>query len=137
MSEFISQNLVLVALFLASGTMLIMPSFTKLFSGAKEIGTLEATRLMNDGHALVLDIRDNAEFNAGRVPKSKNIPLADLDKRIDEIAKFKGKPVIIACKTGTRSAAALRTLKQQGFSDLYQLQGGVTAWQQASLPLEK
>lgn len=137
MSEFISQNLMLVALFLASGTMLIAPSLGKLFSGIREIGTLEATRLMNGGNALVLDIRENAEFNAGRIPKSKNIPLADLGKRIDEIAKFKEKPVVLACKSGSRSAAAVRALKQQGFTDVYQLTGGVSAWQQASLPLEK
>ncbi len=137
MTEFLSQNLVLVALFLVSGTMLLFPSISKLFGGGKEIGTLAATRLMNDGHALVLDVRDNSEFAAGRIPKSKNIPLADLEKRIEEIAKFKQKPVILACKTGNRSTAALRVLKQQGFTEIYQLQGGVTAWQQASLPVEK
>ncbi len=136
MIEFLSQNLVLVTLFLVSGAMLIAPSIGKLFGGAKEVGTLAATRMMNDG-ALVLDVRDNSEFSAGRIPKSKNIPLADLEKRIEEIAKFKQKPVIIACKTGNRSAAALRVLKQQGFTEIVQLQGGVTAWQQASLPVEK
>ncbi len=137
MSEFISQNLVLVAVFLVSGTVLIMPSFGKMFGGLREIGTLAATRLMNSGNALVLDVRDNGEFASGRIPKSKNIPLVDLEKRLDEIAKFKEKPVIVACRTGSRSGAAQRILKQKGFTDLYQLQGGVTAWQQASLPLEK
>ncbi|MBL8514793.1 MAG: rhodanese-like domain-containing protein, partial [Betaproteobacteria bacterium] len=59
------------------------------------------------------------------------------DKRIDEINKFKDKPVIVACATSSRSGAAVRLLKQAGFTDLYLLAGGFAAWQQASLPVEK
>jgi rhodanese-related sulfurtransferase len=138
MTEFISQNLMLVALFVASGAMILWPSIAKLAgAGGKEIGTLETTRLMNTGNALVLDVRDNSEFGAGRIPKSKNIPLAEIGKRMDEIAKFKDKPVILTCKTGMRSGSAFKLLKQQGFNEVYQLQGGFGAWQQASLPVEK
>jgi rhodanese-related sulfurtransferase len=137
MTEFLSQNIVLVALLIASGAMLIWPSIAKTIGGSKEIGTLEATRLMNTGNALVLDIRDNGEFNGGRIPKSKNIPLAEIEKRVDEIARFKDKPVIITCKSNTRAGAAARALKALGFTDVYQLQGGIAAWQQASLPTER
>ena len=98
---------------------------------------MEATRLMNTGNALVLDVRANGEFSGGRIPKSKNIPLAEIDKRIDEINKFKDKPVILACATSSRSGAAARLLKQRGFTDVYLLAGGFAAWQQASLPVEK
>lgn len=126
----------LVALFVVSGTMLFWPGSAKL-SGAKEVGTLEATRLMNTGNALVLDVRANGEFSGGRIPKSKNIPLAEIDKRLDEINKFKDKPVIVACATSSRSGSAARLLKQRGFTDVYLLAGGFSAWQQASLPVEK
>ncbi len=136
MAEFISQNWMLVALFVVSGTLLFWPGLAK-FSGAKEVGTLEATRLMNSGNALVLDVRANGEFSGGRIPKSKNIPLAEIDKRIDEIDKFKDKPVIVACATSSRSGSAVRLLKQRGFTDVYLLAGGFSAWQQASLPVEK
>lgn len=137
MTEFISQNIVLVALFVASGVMLLWPMIAKMIGGSKEIGTLEATRLMNSGNALVLDIRDTGEFNGGRIPKSKNIPFAEISKRVDEIQRFKDKPVIVACRSNTRAGAAARALKALGFTDVYQLQGGFTAWQQASLPTEK
>ncbi|MBL8514496.1 MAG: rhodanese-like domain-containing protein, partial [Betaproteobacteria bacterium] len=90
MAEFLSQNWMLVAMFVISGVMLFWPGSAK-FSGAKPVGTLEATRLMNTGNALVLDVRANGEFSGGRIPKSKNIPLAEIDKRIDEINKFKDK----------------------------------------------
>lgn len=137
MSEFISQNLMLVAIFIVSGIMVLWPTIAKLMQGGREIGTLEATRLMNSGNALVLDIRDTGEFSGGRIPKSKNIPLAEIEKRIDEITKFKDKPVVVTCRANTRSGAATRLLKQRGFSDVYQLAGGFVAWQQASLPVEK
>ena len=137
MVDFISQNIMLVALFVISGAMVLWPTFAKLSAGSREIGTLEATRLMNTGTALVLDIRDTGEFGGGRIPKSKNIPLAEIDKRIDEITRFKDKPVIVTCRANNRAANAVRLLKQRGFSDVYQLAGGFGAWQQASLPVEK
>ena len=137
MTEFLSQNTMLVLLFLTSGGVLLWPTLLKLTGGSREIGTLETTRLMNSGNALVLDVRATGEFGGGRIPKSKNIPLAEIDKRIDEIAKFKDKPVIVTCATNTRAGAAVRLLKQRGFADVYRLQGGFGAWQQASLPVEK
>ena len=137
MTEFISQNIMLVVLFIVSGIMVLWPTLAKMFSGSREIGTLEATRLMNNGNALVLDIRDTGEFSGGRIPKSKNIPLSEIGKRVDEISKFKDKPVIVTCRTNNRASSAARVLKQHGFADVYQLAGGFGAWQQASLPVEK
>lgn len=137
MTEFISQNIMLVMLFLISGGMLLWPTINTAMGGSREIGTLEATRLMNTGTALILDIRDTTEFDGGRIPKSKNIPMAEIDKRIDEISKFKDKPVVITCRTTGRAGSAARLLKQRGFTDVYQLSGGFGAWQQASLPVEK
>lgn len=137
MTEFITQNIMLVGLLIASGVMLLWPSIAKSVGGAKEVGTFEATRLMNTGDALVLDIRDNGEFSGGRIPKSKNVPLAELDKRIDDFARFKDKPVIVTCRSNSRAGAAVRLLKAKGFNDVYQLAGGFAAWQQASMPVER
>ncbi len=131
------QNLGLVALFLASGVMLAWPEISRLVGGATELGTLDATRLMNQGSTLILDVRDNAEFLAGHLPRARNIPLKELDKRLEEIARFKDKTVLVTCKTGARAGAASRALKRAGFNTVYQLKGGLAAWQQASLPLEK
>jgi rhodanese-related sulfurtransferase len=138
MTSFISQNIVLVCLFIASGMMLLWPTIASAMGGAREVGTMEATRLMNSGEALVLDIRDTGEYNGGRIPKSKNVPLAELDKRIDDFAKFKDKPVIVTCRSGGgRAGAATRLLRAKGFANVLQLSGGYAAWQQASLPIEK
>jgi len=137
MGEFVMNNLALVMLFLASGVMLLWPEIQRAMGGGSEIGTFEATRLMNGGPHLVLDVRDGPEFAAGHLPKARNIPVRELSTRLEELAKFKEKPIIITCKGGARGAAACRFLKRSGFTTVYQLKGGTAAWEQASLPLEK
>lgn len=138
MGEFIMNNLALVALFVASGAMLLWPEISKITGGgAAELGTLEATRLMNQGPALVLDVRDPKEYAEGHLPKARHIPVRELSGRLGEIAKFKDKPVIVTCRSGTRSAAACRLLKKSGFTKVFHLKGGIVEWQKASLPVER
>jgi rhodanese-related sulfurtransferase len=138
MGEFFMNNLALVALFFASGVMLFWPEIMRLSGGGgQEIGTLEVTRLMNQGHALVIDVRDEKEFAAGHLPKARHIPLRELGNRLGEIGKYKDKPVIVTCRGGTRGGMACRFLRRSGFNNVFQLKGGVASWQQASLPLEK
>lgn len=137
MGEFLLNNIALVALFLASGALLVWPELSRFAGGADSVGTLEATRLMNQPGALVLDVREGTEFAAGHLPRARHIPLGELARRVDEIAKFKDKPVIVTCRSGARSGSACRTLKNAGFTKVYNLKGGVPAWEQASLPVEK
>jgi len=135
--EFVVQNIGLVALFVASGIMLVWPELSRLFVGASEIGTLEATRLMNQGSTLVLDVGDDKDYAAGHLPRARHIPVRDLPSRVEEIAKYREKAVIVSARSNAQAAAALRALKRAGFKTVYQLKGGISAWQQASLPLEK
>jgi rhodanese-related sulfurtransferase len=138
MGEFLLNNAALVALFLASGAMLLWPEISRLSgAGGSQIGTLEATRLMNQGPALVLDVRDEKDFAAGHLPKARHIPAGELATRLAEIGKFKEKPVIVTERAGPRAGAASRLLRNSGFTKVFQLKGGVAAWQQASLPVER
>ncbi len=134
MGEFIVNNIGYVALWLVSGVMLLWPEISRLSGASGEIGTLDATRLMNQSSTLILDVRDGAEFASGHLPRARHIPLQELSKRMGEIGKYKDKPVLVTSKGG---GAALRSLKQAGFTTVYQLKGGLAAWQQASLPVEK
>jgi rhodanese-related sulfurtransferase len=138
-TDFIANNLALVALFVASGAMLIWPELSRLgfAGGSQQLGTLEATRLMNQNNSLVLDVREVKEFAEGRLPRSRHIPLAELNTRIGEIAKYKERPVLLTCRSGARSAGAARTLKKAGFTQVFQLKGGIGAWREAGLPIEK
>jgi rhodanese-related sulfurtransferase len=137
MGDFIMNNLGLVMLFLASGVMLFWPEIQRLAAGGAQLGTLEVTRLMNQAGTLVLDIREGEEFAAGHLPRARHIPLSQLSSRVEEIVKFKERAVIVTCKTGARAGAASRVLKQAGFTNVFELRGGLNAWEQASLPVEK
>ena len=137
MGDFIVNNLGLVALFLASGVMLFLPEIQRLVAGGAQLGTLEVTRLMNQGGTLVLDIREGEDYAAGHLPRARHIPLSQLSSRVEEIGKYKEKPVIVTCGNGKRAGAASRVLKQAGFKNVFELRGGLNAWEQASLPVEK
>ena len=138
MADFLLNNLALVALFLASGVMLVWPEISRLAGGGGgTVGTLEATRLMNQPATLVLDVRDDKDYAAGHLPRARHIPLKELEARSTEIQKFKDKPVIVTCRSGNRSGAAARLLKKLGFSNVFHLKGGLVAWEQASLPVER
>ena len=126
----------LVAVAAISGAMLLWSFVGSRLSGIEEADTLKATRLYNDD-ALILDVREDKEFAAGHIPKARHIPLGQLDKRLKELDKFKSRPVLVNCRSGQRSARACGILKKAGFETVYNLAGGITAWERANLPVEK
>ena len=129
--KFLIDNIVLIAVALASGAMLLWPMIQRRASGPA-LDTLGATRLINDSGAIVLDVREPAEFAAGHLPNARNIPLGELDKRVGDLPK--GKPVLVCCASGARSGKAISLLRQDG-REAFNLSGGVAGWQQAGLPL--
>jgi rhodanese-related sulfurtransferase len=134
--QFLNDNWMLASLALASGSMLVWSFIGSKLSGIDEADTLKATRLYNDD-ALVLDVREDKEFAAGHIPKAKHIPLGQLSSRLNELDKFKGKPVLVTCRSGQRSARACGMLKKAGFETVYNQAGGIIAWERANLPVTK
>lgn len=135
--NFVINNIWLVLVAITSGAVLVWPWISKRLSGAREVGPMEAVQLINRQDATVLDVREQGEYKAGHVANARNIPAAALEKRIVEITKLKGKPIIVACASGARSHGVFAALRRQEFTDVYVLAGGINAWQQANLPLEK
>jgi rhodanese-related sulfurtransferase len=131
--DFVLQNLFLIVVVLASGGMLLWPMLTRGLGGAT-VGTLQATRLINDG-AVVVDVREPAEFAAGHVIDSRNIPVAQIASRAGELPA--NKPVIVMCASGSRSTRAAAALRKAGRADVFCLDGGIAGWQQAGLPVKK
>ena len=131
--EFLQQNMMWVALAAISGGMLVWPM---IVSGTiARVTPAEATLLMNREDALVLDVRETGEWSSGHIAGARHITLAQLDKRISEIEKFKDRPIIVCCASGNRSASAAGQLKKGGFERVFSLGGGISAWLEASLPL--
>ena len=105
--------------------------------GYTQIEPTDAVRIINHDDAILLDVREDKEFVEGHILDSIHIPLGKLGDRMDELAKLHEKPIIVSCRSGHRSATACAKLRKEGFQTVYNLKGGVLAWQNAALPLQK
>jgi len=97
----------------------------------------QATLLINHENALVLDVREDNEYTQGHILNSLHIPVSQLSARIDKLEKYRNRPIIASCRSGSRSGQACRMLKKNGFERVHNLKGGIMAWENASLPLTK
>ena len=105
--------------------------------GGAVIGAQELVQLVNNENALVVDVRDKAEFDLGHIVDSINMPYASIDSRSDELNKHKDRPLVIACKMGQHSGAAGTALKKKGFENVSRLRGGIAEWRGQNLPVVK
>jgi rhodanese-related sulfurtransferase len=134
--QFLQQNWMLASIAVVSGGMLVWSFVGSKLSGIEEADTLKATRLYNDD-ALILDVREDKEYASGHIPRAKHIPLGQLSSRLQELDKFKAKPILVTCRSGQRSARACGMLKKAGFETVYNQAGGIIAWERANLPVAK
>jgi len=116
-----------------------MISLKKLFTPVKSINSEEAKRFMaerEEGAYTLLDVRQPAEYEAEHIPGARLIPLPSLKDGRSKLDTQK--PVVVYCAVGGRSLAAAQLLSGLGFKKVYNLQGGIKAWQglKASGPKE-
>jgi rhodanese-related sulfurtransferase len=104
--------------------------------GTSLIAPNDAVRLANSG-AVILDVRNASEYQAGHIIDARHIPASELASRAESLKKYKEKPVLIYCDNGFASAAAARALKALGFAQVVTLRGGLQTWRQENLPLVK
>lgn len=135
--DFILQNIWLVLLAVVSGLMLIWPSVSARISGIKQVGPQEVVMLLNHENALILDVREDSEYRSGHIPKARHVPLRQLKDRLKDLEKYKNRAIIAVCRTGSRASRACSLLRGAGFERVYNLAGGMLAWEQAGLPKEK
>ena len=126
----------LIAMAFVSGAMLMWP----LVSRGVRAGSLTANgavQLINREKAVVVDVSEAEEFAAGHVGGAKNIPVGQLEEQLPEAVKNKALPLILVCPTGARANRALGVAKKLGYEQAQVLGGGLNAWKEANLPLEK
>ena len=135
--KFLQDNILLIAVAFVSGAMLLWP-YVRRATGGPSVSPSQATQLINREDALVIDVREPGEFGAGHILGAKNVPMSRVDSGGAEVAgKRKDRPVILYCDSGNRSAKAAAALRGQGYTRVLNLSGGIGAWQQAGLPVEK
>ena len=100
------------------------------------ISAQDLIRLMNQG-ALVLDIRKPEEFAAGHINGAKHLSSDKILTAGDTFKRFKDKPLVVYCESGSLAAAAVRQLNTQGFTKAFSLRGGFAAWRTENLPVAK
>jgi rhodanese-related sulfurtransferase len=117
--------------------LLFASNLQSAFSGVVQIGPVEAIKMINHEKAVVVDVRDDKEFVEGHIINSIHIPLGNVQQRVNELNAHREKPIIVSCRSGARSNAACSMLRKNGFENVFNLKGGIMAWQSASLPLSK
>ena len=135
--QFISHNLIPICIAFFSGAMLLWSLFGNRLRGIKEVDTVAALQLINHKNAIVLDVREQSEYDTGHILNSRLIPVGKIKERVGELEKYKDQPIVAVCRSGIRSATACAVLGKQGFTQVYNLTGGMQAWQKNNLPVEK
>ncbi|HEX6499795.1 MAG TPA: rhodanese-like domain-containing protein [Micromonosporaceae bacterium] len=110
-----------------------MSFLNRLFSKPyTTIGAAQAAELVNDG-ALLVDVREPYEWQAGHAPTARHIPLGQLPSRLGELPA--GRPVVTVCRSGTRSKRAAALLAAEDGRQVFNLGGGMSAWAREGLPV--
>ena len=102
-----------------------------------QVTPLEATQLINHEDAVVVDVRPLADFNKGHIIGAINLPANGFAQQIKTLERYKDRPIIVSCRSGAQSSVATRQLSKAGFERVFNLRGGILAWQNANLPLTR
>ena len=133
--DFVINNWMLIALAVASGGMLLWPAVRGARGGG--LTAAAAVHQINREKAVVVDVSEPEEFAAGHVAGARNVPLGQLEQRLPETVKNKTVPLILVCATGARAGRAVGVAKKLGYDKAQALGGGLKAWKDANLPVEK
>jgi sulfur-carrier protein adenylyltransferase/sulfurtransferase len=117
-----------------------MPSYRELLQQVREeIAEVDAARareLIEAGDLLLVDVREQDEWDEGHIPGAIHIPRGNLESRIERAAPDPAQTLLIYCAAGNRSAFAARTLEELGYTDVASLAGGFTDWKRNGFPVE-
>jgi rhodanese-related sulfurtransferase len=125
--------LLLLSFVLVAGVLLY-----NLIQGDKySVEPAAATDLINHKEAVVVDVRPSADYHKGHIINAINIPSNGFANQLGVLNKHKGKPIIVSCRSGAQSMSACQQLKKAGYEQVYNLKGGILAWQSANLPVSR
>lgn len=132
--EFIGNHPYLVGAFVV---LLVLFIRNETQRGGSSVSAQQLVGLVNREGAVVLDLRDQKEYETGHIVDSVNIPYASLESRLSELEKYKDKPIVLACKMGQHAGSAGTALRKNGFTNVSRLSGGIAEWRNQNLPVVK
>lgn len=133
--KFFLDNWFLFFTAIVSGGLLLWPMLTRGASAGR-VTPAQAVQMINREKAVLIDVSEPAEYAGAHAAGAKNVPLASLEGSSD-LPKNKALPVVVVCPSGARAGRAAATLKKLGFENAHVLAGGLAAWREANLPVEK
>ncbi|HEY1092240.1 MAG TPA: rhodanese-like domain-containing protein [Burkholderiaceae bacterium] len=133
--KFLLDNWYLILAALASGGMLAWPALARGVVGAA-VAPNEAVRLINREKAVLVDVCEPDEYAAGHAVGARNIPISTLDGH-KLLPSNKALPIVLMCQTGARAQRAAGMLRKAGYEKAQAMQGGLKAWREANLPVER
>lgn len=133
--NFVLDNWYLIFIALASGALLLVPTLRGAAGGG--VSAAQAVQLINREKAVVIDVCEPEEYAAAHVGGAKSVPLGQLQERLPQVVKNKAVPVILVCARGPRAARATAIAKSLGYDRAQPLAGGLAAWREAGMPVEK
>ena len=130
--EFLGQQWMLTSGILVCAILLMKYESQK---GGANLSPQQIINKVNQEKAVLIDLRDKAEFSAGHIVDAINIPSAKLASRIGELETYRDRPVVLVCKMGQHSGAAGKILTAGGFEQVFRLSGGMMEWKSMQLPV--
>lgn len=134
MATFLINNWYLVLMALGSGLLLLWPQLSGKTAG---VTTSEAVRLINREKAVLIDVSEPEEFAAGHAAGARNLPVAQIAAGAKALPSNKKLPLVLLCASGARAGRAANQLQKLGHEQIVVLAGGLRAWREANLPVEK
>ena len=135
--EFSANHPLLMLAFVSVLGLILFTEFRNFSKKFSPIGPAAAISLINNEKTVLLDVRENNEIDSGMLNNAIHIPLSTLNKRLPELDKYKNDSVLVYCRSGNRSGSVCRMLTGRGFEKVFNLVGGILAWQDAHLPVIK
>ena len=135
--EFVSNHWIMSSGLFVVTLLLIQDLFDSAFRKYKTTSPVGAVALLNDDRTILIDVREPHEFANGHIENARHIPYSRLDEKIYELERHKDSPIIVVCQTGTRSQPACKKLSKLGFTQVYEMKGGMLAWQDMKYPISK
>ena len=136
LSEFAGNHLLLVTAFVAILAMLAGVELRHRLGKVRDIAPGEAIRLINHENAVLVDMRNDKDYREGHIVNAVHVP-AEQNDAAGKLDKYRDRPLIVCCRSGNQSLRLCSELTKKGFASVYNLKGGLHAWQQAGLPLSK
>ncbi|MFT7404908.1 rhodanese-like domain-containing protein [Zhongshania sp.] len=130
---FVAEQWILISALISC---LLLLSFHESRRAGKSITPQQLVVLINQQGAVVVDLRDKAEYTKGHIIDSVNVPFAKLDKELEDLGD-KEKPIVLVCKLGQNATAAGKKLGAKGYTQVHRLKGGISEWQAMQMPLVK